>query len=114
MSTSSYEKTKMNLEEEEKQNPLNFLSSTGTYRRNFIGQWVLEGNILNTATVASYKDVTFKIVYYSKTKTTLGTEEKTVFEYFKPNSTSAFKIKTTGFDGTSSIGFQIISAIAAE
>jgi len=104
----------MSLEETEKASPIEFLKARGTYRQNIIAQWVLEGTISNTASLAKYKDVVLKIVYYSKTQTKIGSEEKTLFEYFKPNTQQSFKIKTAGFEGTSSIGFEIISANAVE
>lgn len=117
-SDSSYEPThediKISLEDAEKASPTEFLKANGTYRQNLINQWVLEGTVSNTASLAKYKDVVLKIVYYSKTQTEIGSEEKTLFEYFKPNTKQNFKIKTAGFDGTSSIGFEIISANAVE
>lgn len=110
---SSYEETKMTLEEQENSNPLGFLEAKGTYRKNLIDQWVLEGTITNTATLATYKDVILRIVYYSKTNTEMGAEDKTIFEYFKPKSKQEFKVKTNGFDNAKSIGFQILSANTA-
>lgn len=117
-SDSSYEPThqdiKRSLEETEKSSPIEFLKAEGTYRQNLIDEWVLEGTISNTASLAKYKDVVLKIVYYSKTQTEIGSEEKTLFEYFKPNTQQKFRIKTAGFDGTASIGFEVISANAVE
>jgi len=112
--SSSYQETKMSLEDKEKANPLAFLRAKGTYRQNLLNQWVLEGSVTNIATIASYKDVVLRIVYYSKTETEIGTEDKTVFEYFKPGNSQEFKIKSKGYEGTEKIGFQILSAIAVE
>ena len=106
----SYEKTKMSLEEKEKGMPTSFLKASFTYRQNLIDQWVLEGKISNTATVATYKDVTLNILYFSKTDTEIGSEEKTIFEFFRPGSSQDFKIKTNGYVGTASIKMQIVSA----
>jgi hypothetical protein len=117
-SDSAYEPThediKISLEETEKSSPTEFLKANGTYRQNLIDQWVLEGIISNTASLAKYKDVVLRIVYYSKTQTEIGSEEKTLFEYFKPNTQQNFKIKTAGFEGTTSIGFEVISANAVD
>lgn len=110
----TYEDKKMSLKDTEKANPIEFLKAKGTYKQNLIGQWVLEGTVSNTSSLAIYKDVVLKIVYYSKTQTEIGSEEKTLFEYFKPNNQQNFKIKTTGFEGTSSIGFEIVSAGTVE
>lgn len=106
----SYQETKMTLEQQENSSPTDFLSVEGTFRKNLIGEWVIEGNIVSKATIATYKDVTVKISYYSETKTEIGSEEKTILKYFKPNSSQPFKIKTNGVEGTNNIGLSIVSA----
>lgn len=108
----SYQETKMSLEEKEKRNPTSFLSSDGTYRKNLVGEWVLEGTISNSATIATYKDVVLEIRFYSKTKTLLGTEKEAIYEYFPAGRTKNFKIKTFGYKGTTSIGWDIVNASA--
>jgi hypothetical protein len=110
---SSYQETKMTLEEKEKQNPTSFLSTDGTYRKNLMSEWVLEGTISNSATIATYKDVVLEISFYSKTKTLLGTEKEAIYEFFPAGQRKTFKIKTFGYKGTNSIGWEIISAAAA-
>jgi hypothetical protein len=112
--STSYEETKMSLEDKERINPVDFLEADGTYRQNLIDEWVIEGTVTNSATIATYKDVVLKIVYYSKTKTEIGSEEKTIFEYFKPNESKKFKIKTSGFEGTESVGLDVVSAEPAQ
>ena len=64
--------------------------------------------------MAEYKDVVLKLVYYSKTETETGPEQKTLFEYLQPNTQQKFKIKIDGYKGTASIGFEVISANAVE
>jgi hypothetical protein len=110
----SYESQKMSLEEQEKTDPLEFLSAEGTYRQNLIDQWVLEGHIVNAASVATYKDAVLKITYYSATETELGSEEKTIYEYFQPGSKHSFKIKANGYEGTASVNFEVIGAVAVD
>lgn len=109
----SYEETKMTLEEQERLNPTAFLTDKSTYRKNLIGEWVIEGKILNAATVATYKDAVLQITYYSGTDTEIGSENKTVFEFFKPGSVQPFKIKTYGVEGAKAIGVTVISATSA-
>jgi hypothetical protein len=111
---SSYQETKMTLEDKEKQNPTSFLSTDGTYRKNLMGEWVLEGTISNSATIATYKDVVLEIHFYSKTETHLGTEKKAIYEYFPAGQTKNFKIKTYGYQGTKTIGWNVVSASAAD
>ena len=109
----SYEQTKMSLEDTELQNPTSFLSSDGTYRKNLMGEWVLEGKISNSATIATYKDVVLTVRFYSKTKTLLGTERQPVYDYFPAGKSKRFKIKTYGYKGTNTIGWEVTDATAS-
>lgn len=109
----TYQQTKMTLEETEMANPLNFLKVSGTYRQNLIDQWVVEGYVANSASVAIYKDVLLNIVYFSKTGTELGSVQKTLYEFLRPNGSQSFKFVTNGFEGTSSVNIGIVSAVAA-
>ena len=113
-SSENYQDTKMSLEEQERQNPTSCLSVDGTYRKNLIGEWVIEGEISNTATLATYKDVVLEINYYSKTKTHLGTEKEAIYEYFPAGQAKKFKIKSFGYKGASAIGLNIINASTAD
>ena len=113
-SGSSYQETKMTLEDKEKQNPTAFLSTDGTYRINLLDEWVLEGTISNSATIATYKDVVLNVAFYSKTETHLGSERHTIYEYFSAGQTKNFKIKTFGYKGTNSIGWSIESASSSD
>lgn len=92
---------------------MNFLKSDGTYRENLVGKFVLEGNVTNSASAITYKDVTLQISFYSSTQTLLGTEEQTIYEYFPPGQSVSFKFKTFGFQDTKSIGWQVIKATPA-
>ena len=77
------------------------------------GEWVIEGEISNSATVAVYKDVDVECSFYSKTETHLGTETHTVSEFIEPGRSSSFKIKTyaSAINGKpKSIGLAIVSA----
>jgi hypothetical protein len=109
-SNKSYQQTKMSLKDQELGNPKKFLKSDGTYRKNLLGQWVLEGKVSNYATVATYKDVVLEVKFYSKTKSLLGTENKTIYEFFKPGEKKSFKVKTYGYEGTKTIGWSIVKA----
>ena len=106
----SYYDTKSTLQEKEQDSPLDFLTTDGTYRKNFLGEWVLEGTITNKATIVTYKDITIKIKFYSKTGKLIGTKKETLYEYFKPMKMKKFKIKVNGFKNTKSIGWDIINA----
>jgi hypothetical protein len=109
-SPSDYQQQKLTIEEQEKQNPLRFLSSGGEYRQNLFGRFVLDGTIVNSATVATYKDVVIEISFYSKTETLLGTRQHPFYEYFPPGSTKTFQLKVDGYEGATKIGWEVVQA----
>lgn len=93
----------------EKVSPLGFLSILGTYKKNKVGEWVIEAKINNKASIVTYKDIVLKIRYYSKTKTLIGSEDETILGYFKPNELHPIVIKKAGLTGTASVDIIIIS-----
>lgn len=107
----SYQEQKLSIEEHEKQNPLHFLSSGGEYRKNMLGRFVLDGTIVNSATVATYKDVVIEISFYSKTETLLGTKQHSFYEYYPPGSTKTFQLKLDGFEGTAKLGWEVVGGV---
>lgn len=113
-STLTYEEAKLTIEQNEKLYPLNFLDVDGTYRKNFIGEWVLEGKINSKATLAKYKDVVLDIRYYSKTETLLGNDRKVIYDYLAPGSNIKFKIKTFGPKGAQTVGINVADAAIAD
>lgn len=110
-SASGYQKQKLSLEQQEKQDPLRFISSKGTYRKNVFGRFVLDGTIINTATIATYKDVVLEIKFYSQTETLLSTKQHTFYEYYPPGSTKIFQLKLDGDEGAAKIGWEVVGAV---
>ena len=109
--TQNYEQNKMSLEDQEKSDPLKFLSTKGTYRSKLIGKkFVIEGTIKNDATLATYKDVTIEFTFKSQTESVIGTDKLTFYEYFSPRSTKSFSQKINAPEGTSTIGWEIVDA----
>lgn len=107
-----YEETKESLESQEIRSPNSFLSVDGSYRKNLLGEWVIEGKIISSAKVATYKDVTIRINFYSKTNSYLGSDNQTVYEFIPPNDSKRFKIKSMGYQGAKQINWEIANASA--
>ena len=108
--TTNYQAAKIFIADQEKADPRAFLKVTnGTYKKNLLGEWVVEGS----TTVARYKDVVLLVSFYSKTQTLLGTQEFKQFEFIEPGHSVAFKIKSNGFPGTGIIGIDVKGASAA-
>ena len=110
-SSSTYQESVMTIQEIEAASPLNYLQADGTYRENFIGDKIkIDGSIANTATVTTYKDVTVRVNFYSKTNTLIGSEDYTLYEFYPPNSKQSFKLKVKAYRNVSSLGWEVINA----
>ncbi|MCO6498676.1 MAG: hypothetical protein J5I50_13560 [Chitinophagaceae bacterium] len=110
----SYEETKKALLEKEKNNPLLFLSITGSEKKNLVGQTVIKGKLSSTATVAVYKDISIKLDFYSKTKALLESDKEVIYIELKPGDSESFKTKYFAPKGTDSVALSVISARVVE
>src|SRR4051812_467488 len=74
-----YEKTKKDIEKQERKYPLNFLAVKGAEKKNLIaqlmGQTVVTGTVRNNASVCSYEDVRIKMLFYKAGNLTENHEE---------------------------------------
>lgn len=109
----TYQDKVMSVEDIERSDPSNFLTAQASYNQNFLGNKIkVNGSIINKATVASYKDAVIRITYYSKTNTALTTSEHTIYEALPPTSTVSFDLKVDNYKDVTSIGVEVISAMA--
>lgn len=113
-SRTSYNETKLSLEEQEKLNPLSFLSADGTYRKNLFGAFVMDGTIRNQASVAVYKDPVITFHFYSKTGTHLGDESRVWYEFIEPGKSFSYNVKITGYGAATTVKMDLTGAKAAE
>jgi hypothetical protein len=110
-SDDSYHEQIQSIEEIEAASPLQFLNASGTYHENLIGtKFKIQCDIINSATVVSYKDVVIRITFYTKTNTVIGSEEHTLYEVFKPNSTQTIDLKVTKYNNVATIGWEVLDA----
>jgi hypothetical protein len=107
-----YKEKKESLLDNEKSAPKEFLSITGTDKRNFWGQTVYRGVIHNTAKVCSYKDIRVKLLYYKTDGTLVTNHEEQFDETVKPGNEIEFKAKYKTPRGTDSVAASIMSAVA--
>jgi hypothetical protein len=54
---------------------------------------IIEGDIINKATLAKFKDLVVKVSYYSQTKTLIEEKSFTFYEYYEPHSAKHFTMK---------------------
>lgn len=102
------------LRAQEQDSPGDYLQLTGTYRRNLIDQLVLEGDIRNSATLASFKDPVVEVEWRSKTNTVIDRQHYRVYELVRPHRTVHFKLKTAAPDEVASVSMGVNEAVAVE
>jgi hypothetical protein len=108
-----YEETKEKLAQREIENPINFLRVVAEKNKNLIGQTVVKGVVENTASVASYRDIRLKLLYYKQGQLVENHEE----EYnatIPPNNKMEFKAKYFTPKGTDSIAVSVMKAQVAD
>lgn len=106
-----YQQQKESLLDKEKKSPKEFLTITGTEKRNFWGQTVYRGVIHNDATVCSYKNVRVKLLYYKTDGTLVTNHEEQFDETIKPGNDIEFKAKYKTPRGTDSVVSSIMGAV---
>ncbi len=107
-----YEEKKKSLEETERENPLQFLRIQGDNHVNLLNQEVVEGEITNKATLASFKDVEVRITFKSSSGSTIEKAIKTVNDVVRPGKSVSFKFKMKKPKGTASVAVDITGATA--
>lgn len=110
--TDSYEKSKETLADKERKNPAKFLKVENKDRKNLIGQTVVTGYLINTATVVTYKDVEIKLNFFSKTGAKVDEGIEVVYETIQPGQKVKFKTKYFAPKGTDSVAIQVLNAQA--
>lgn len=106
------EELKQELYEKEKQNPLNYLSvSYSTDYKLLSGKNILKGNIYNTATIATFKDVVVTVTYFTETGTVLSTQDFIVYQYVYPSNSTTFNATLTTPAGAKQVDVEVKSAI---
>ena len=105
-----YEQTKESLEESEKKNPSRFITVSSHDKRNLIGQTVIKGTLTNNAKVASFKDVSIELSFYSKTGTLLEKDHEVIYETLGPGRSADFKSKYFAPKGTDSVALNVTGA----
>lgn len=105
----SYQENKISLAQKEADRPEQFLKISSDDKRNLFGATVVKGKIVNTASVATYKNTRIKMLCYSNG---IRVEEhEDVFpELIKPGGIKNFKIKYHLPKGTDSLALSIMSA----
>ena len=108
------EELRAELLAQEQAAPTDYLHVVGSYRRNLVDQLVLEGDIANQATLASYKDPLLAVTWFSKTGTELDTKQYPIYELVRAQQSKHIKLKTNAPDYVASVSIGIAGATAVE
>ena len=91
-----------------------YVKTKVNWRKNLVGETVLEGTLTNTATVASFKDPVVLITWLSKTNTVLATSRYPLYEYIGAKKTISYKMKVKAPSKYSSVKATVESATALQ
>ena len=108
------EEIKAELAQKERLTPSEYLKATGTFRKNFYGETVIEGRVDNTATMANFKDIVIEADFLAASGTSLSTKEFTRYEAVGHGYGVTFKFKTFAPDQTRSVAVRVVSAIPVQ
>ena len=107
----TYEENKITLAQRESEHPEQFLKISSGDKKNLFGATIIKGKIVNTASVASYKNTRVKILCY-KNGIRVEEHEDVMPDIIKPGTVRNFKIKYRLPKGTDSLALSIMSADA--
>jgi hypothetical protein len=99
---------------QEQRAPEQYLQVSGTHRRNFLNQLVLEGDIANTATRATYKDPLLLVTWFSEAGIELGTKQYPLYELVRAQGSMHFMLKTEAPSYVAAAGMDIATATTVD
>jgi hypothetical protein len=106
----SADELKYDLQQKESSNPVYYVVETTSMRSNLVGKQIIEGSVMNNASVTSFKDVVLEVSYLSKTGSVISTERFTIYEVAAPGKWASFKFKTSSPRGTKEFSAKVIAA----
>jgi hypothetical protein len=108
--SAQYEEKKTSLKDMEMDSPLKFLKAKGDFRNNLLNQTVVEGEIVNHATLVDYKNVQVQMIFKDKEGNTLSKEKQLWDDVVKAGHTATFKFKLSHVKDASSVVVDIVDA----
>jgi hypothetical protein len=94
-----------------KGNPLEHLSVNGNYKKNILGEAVLEGKIHNSDIDAKFNTLVMEVKFLSATGEVLKTQQFTKQGALAPGGDLSFKYRSSAPKDTKSASFKVISAL---
>ncbi|HEY6142017.1 MAG TPA: hypothetical protein VIV55_01135 [Flavobacterium sp.] len=115
--------TKLRLQE--LKNPLQYLTTDVMVKANLIlikketlfndaqykdDGYLIEGTIKNNADFANFKNLVFRVNFYSISQTKIGSKDYVLNESYKPHSNKSILLKMYPPEGYVEFGFEIVDA----
>ena len=107
--TKTYAENKISLAQLESEHPEQFIKLSSDDKKNLFGITVIKGKLVNTASVAAYKNTRIKMLCY-KNGIRVEEHEDVMPDIIKPGGTKNFKIKYHLPKGTDSLALSVMSA----
>lgn len=105
------EELQAELYDKECRTPLKYLSETHDISYRILsGKHQVSGEIFNSATMATFKDVVLTLTYYTQTGTELGSERFAIYKYCYPGQSVSFDIRTYSPKGCKSLSVEVSGA----
>jgi len=105
----TYEENRISLAQRESDHPNQFLKISSDDKKNLFGATVIKGKIVNTASIAVYKNTRIKMLCY-KNGIRVEEHEDVIPELIKPGTVKNFKIRYHLPKDTDSLALSIMSA----
>ena len=105
----THEENKINLAQRESDHPDQFLKISSDDKKNLFGATIIKGKIVNTASIAVYKNTRLRMLCY-KNGIRVEEHEDVIPELIKPGTVKNFKIRYHLPKGTDSLALSVMSA----
>jgi len=103
------------LLQKEKQSPEVYISNHITWRKNLVGETVLEGTLSNAAKIAVFKNIVLEVQWLSKTNEVMETKQfLIVHEFVGAGNSIKYKLKSSGPSKFGNVKVSVVSATTAD
>jgi hypothetical protein len=98
----------------ELENPVAYIKSEISWRKNLVGTIVLEGTLRSVARAATFKDPVVLVTWLSKSDENIGSNQYKVDKQLKAGETISFKLKVSAPSRIGDARFSVVSATAVQ
>src|SRR5678815_451623 len=106
-SDKTYQENKISLAQKESDHPDQFLKISSDDKKNLFGATIIKGKIVNTASIAVYKNTRLRMLCY-KNGIRVEEHEDIIPELIKPGTVKNFKIRYHLPKGTDSLALSVM------